>query len=30
MVRDVLAGRLGSQKDIKMRVKDWQGDLLRA
>jgi len=30
LVREVLAGRLQSQKDIKMRVKDWQGDHLRA
>jgi hypothetical protein len=30
MVRDVLAGKLSSQREIKMRVKDWQGDFLRA
>jgi Family of unknown function (DUF6526) len=30
MVRDVLAGKLASQREIKMRVKDWQGDFLRA
>ena len=30
MVRDVLAGKLDSQKAIKLRVKDWQGDFLRA
>jgi len=30
MVRDVLAGKLATPRDIKMRVKDWQGDFLRA
>ena len=30
MVRDVFAGKLATQKAIKMRVKDWQGDFLRA
>jgi hypothetical protein len=30
LVRQVLAGRLRTRKDIKMRVKDWQGDYLRA
>ncbi len=30
IVRDVLAGRLATQKTIKLRVKDWQGDFLRA
>ena len=30
LVRDVLAGKLATQKAIKMRVKDWQGDFLRA
>jgi hypothetical protein len=30
LVRDVLAGTLTAQKDIKMRVKDWQADYLRA
>ena len=30
LVRDVLAGKLGSQKKIKLAVKDWQGDYLRA
>jgi hypothetical protein len=30
LVREVLAGRLGSSRDIKMRVKDWQADWLRA
>jgi hypothetical protein len=30
VVRDVLAGKLATQKDIKLRVKEWQGDFLRA
>lgn len=30
LVREVLAGRLGSSKEIKMRVKNWQADWLRA
>jgi hypothetical protein len=30
LVRDVLAGKLATQKSIKLRVKDWQGDFLRA
>lgn len=30
LVRDVLAGSLTDNKDIKMRVKDWQADYLRA
>jgi hypothetical protein len=30
LVRDVLEGRLQSQKEIKMRVKSWQPDWLRA
>ena len=30
LVRDVLAGKLANQREIKMRVKDWQGDFLRA
>jgi Family of unknown function (DUF6526) len=30
MVRDVLDGKLATQKAIKMRVKDWQADWLRA
>src|SRR5262249_51453582 len=30
IVRDVLAGKLAAQKAIKMRVKNWQGDYLRA
>jgi hypothetical protein len=30
LVRDVLAGKLSTQKEIKMRVRDWQGDWLRA
>jgi hypothetical protein len=30
LVRDVLAGKLTSSKDIKMRIKSWQSDWLRA
>ena len=30
LVRDVLAGKLPSQKAIKERIQDWQGDYLRA
>jgi hypothetical protein len=30
LVREVLAGRLASSKEIKMRVKNWQSDWLRA
>ena len=30
LVHDVLAGKLATQKAIKMRVKDWQADFLRA
>ena len=30
LVRDVLAGSLTATKDIKMRVKEWQADTLRA
>jgi hypothetical protein len=30
LVREVLAGKLTTQKAIKERVKDWQGDYLRA
>ena len=30
LVRDVLAGNLPSQKSIKLRVKNWAGDFLRA
>ena len=30
LVRDVLAGKLTTAKDIKMRVKSWQPDWLRA
>jgi len=29
LVRDVLAGKLATQKAIKMRVKDWQADWQR-
>ena len=30
LVRDVLAGNLPTQKSIKLRIKNWQGDYLRA
>ena len=30
LVRDVLAGKLTTSKEIKMRVKNWQSDWLRA
>jgi len=30
LVRQVLAGSLTTRKDIKMKVKNWQGDYLRA
>ena len=30
LVRDVLAGKLASQKAIKLQIKNWQGDYLRA
>jgi Family of unknown function (DUF6526) len=30
LVREVLAGTVATPKDIKQRVKDWQGDYLRA
>ena len=30
LVREVLAGSLSTKKSIKMRVRDWQGDWLRA
>ncbi len=30
LVREVLAGKLASQKAIKMAIKDWKGDYLRA
>ena len=30
IVREIFAGRLPTPKDIKMRVKDWQADWLRA
>lgn len=29
IVRDVLAGKLATQKDIKLRVKNWQADWQR-
>jgi hypothetical protein len=30
LVRDVLAGKLAKQKAIKLAIKDWKGDYLRA
>jgi hypothetical protein len=30
LVREVLAGKLASSKEIKMRVRNWQADWLRA
>jgi hypothetical protein len=30
LVRDVLAGKLSTGKEIKMRIKSWQADWLRA
>jgi hypothetical protein len=30
LVRDVLAGKLASGKEIKGRIKSWQADWLRA
>jgi cell division protein FtsL len=30
LVRDVLAGKLATSKDIKMQIKNWQADWLRA
>jgi hypothetical protein len=30
LVRDVAAGKLATPKDIKMRIKSWQADWLRA
>ena len=30
LVREVLAGTVATSKDIKLRIKDWQGDFLRA
>jgi hypothetical protein len=30
LVREVLAGKLDTQKAIKTRIRDWQGDFLRA
>jgi uncharacterized protein YacL len=30
LVREVLAGTLATSKDIKLRIKDWQGDFSRA
>jgi hypothetical protein len=30
LCRDISEGRLSTSKEIKMRVKDWQSDWLRA
>lgn len=30
LMREVLAGTLATSKDIKLRIKDWQADYLRA
>ena len=30
LVRDVLSGKISTSKDIKMRIKSWQADWLRA
>ena len=30
LVRDVLAGKHANQKSIKLAIRDWQGDYLRA
>ena len=30
LVRDVMAGKLSASKEIKMRIKSWQSDWLRA
>jgi len=30
LVREVLAGKLATSKEIKMRVRSWQSDWLRA
>lgn len=30
LIREVVAGKLATTKDIKMRIKNWQADLLRA
>ena len=30
LVREVLEGKLSTSKEIKLRVKEWQGDFLRA
>ena len=30
LIREVLAGKLDTQKAIKTRIRDWQGDFLRA
>ena len=30
LVREILAGQLSGRREIKMKIKDWQGDFLRA
>jgi len=30
LVRQILAGQLAARKDIKLKIKNWQGDYLRA
>jgi hypothetical protein len=30
LIREVVAGKLATPKDIKMRIRDWQSDWLRA
>jgi uncharacterized protein DUF6526 len=30
LIREVVAGKLATPKDIKMRIRDWQADWLRA
>lgn len=30
LMREVLAGKLGSRNEIKKRIRNWQGDYLRA
>ena len=30
LMREVLAGKLGSRNDIKKKIRNWQGDYLRA
>jgi hypothetical protein len=30
LIREVVAGKLATPKDIKMRIRNWQADWLRA